>query len=310
LTYYLHFGSIVNQKLRIVSALLTQILSEPAHSVLRTREQLGYIVSCSSWLLPGASERGLRIVVQSEKKPGYLEERVEAFLGEMKTELEEMADEEFESHKTGLVKKWLEADKNLNEEASRLLNQITSGHLDFLRRKCSIFCITFRYLILLLGEKDAFFLKTITKDDVLSLFMTHVHPASKTRTKLSMHMVSQKIHTKKVSLAASQAFETLVHEAFPDVDEKSWKNSIESDALSLVEFGHYWLKVLNSDDGRKLLAQLPVLVDKYPVDGEGEDRRRSDVTYIEDPKAFKAGLTVSVDPGPFVQWNDLPASRL
>lgn len=89
--------------------------------------------------MPGASEKGLRIVVQSEKKPGYLEERVEAFLGEMKAELEEMTDEEFESHKTGLGKKWLEADKNLDEEASRLLKQIMSGHLDFLRRRCSTF---------------------------------------------------------------------------------------------------------------------------------------------------------------------------
>jgi insulysin len=98
--------------------------------------------------LPGDSERGLRIVVQSEKKPGYLEERVEAFLREMKTTLEEMTDEEFESHKIGLEKKWLEADQNLIEEASRLLNQITSGHLDFLRRRCSTVCPTFRHLIL------------------------------------------------------------------------------------------------------------------------------------------------------------------
>jgi insulysin len=148
LTYYLHFGSIVDQKLRVVSALLTQILTEPAFNILRTREQLGYIVNCTSWLLPGDSERGLRIVVQSEKKPGYLEERVEAFLREMKTTLEEMTDEEFESHKIGLEKKWLEADQNLIEEASRLLNQITSGHLDFLRRRCSTVCPTFRHLIL------------------------------------------------------------------------------------------------------------------------------------------------------------------
>jgi insulysin len=166
-------------------------------------------------------------------------------------------------------------------------------------------------LFSVLDEKDASLLKTITKDDVLSLFMTHVHPASKTRAKFSMHMVSQKIRTKKVSLAASQAFETLVREAFPDVDEKkAWKESVESDVLNLVEYGRYWFKILDSDEGRKFLAQLPALVDKYPVDGEGEDRRRSDVTYIEDPKAFKAGLTVSVDPGPFVQWNDLPVSRL
>ena len=131
--------------------------------------------------------------------------------------------------------------------------------------------------------------------------------------KIRYRNVRQKVEHlrfKKVSLAASQAFETLVHEAFPNVDEKAWKESVGSDTLNVVEFGHYWLKVLDSDDGRKLLAQLPILVDKYPVDGEGEDRRRSDVTYVEDPKALKAGLTVSVDPGPFVHWNDLPVSRL
>ena len=137
LTYYLRFGSIVDQKLHVVSALLAQILSRPAHHILRRREQLGYIVFCSLRFLPGASETCLRITVQSEKKPAYLEERVEAFLREMKTKLEEMTDEEFKSHMTSLEKKWLEADKNLFEEAFRLVNHITSGHLDFLRRRWS-----------------------------------------------------------------------------------------------------------------------------------------------------------------------------
>ena len=137
LAYYLHFGSIVDQKLRVVSTLLVQILKEPTFNVLRTREQLGYMVYCSSSLLPGESETCLRFLVQSEKKPDYLEERVEAFLREMKTKLEEMTDEEFRLQMTGLEKKWLEADKNLFEEASRLVDHITSGHLDFLRCKCS-----------------------------------------------------------------------------------------------------------------------------------------------------------------------------
>lgn len=133
LTYYLHFGPITDQKLRVTSALLTQILTEPAFNVLRTREQLGYIVSCSAWTLPGASEKGLRVVVQSEKKPEYLENRVEAFLDEMKTKLEEMSDEEFASHRSGLQKKWLEANKNLAEEVSKYLTHINSGQWDFLR---------------------------------------------------------------------------------------------------------------------------------------------------------------------------------
>lgn len=135
LTYFTHFGPIIDQKLRVGSALLTQILSEPAFNVLRTREQLGYIVSCSAWTLPGSSEKGLRIVVQSEKNPEYLETRVEAFLDEMKIKLEEMSDEDFITHRNGLEKKWLESNKNLAEEVSKYLVHINSGQWDFLRSK-------------------------------------------------------------------------------------------------------------------------------------------------------------------------------
>jgi insulysin len=115
--------------------LLSQILSEPAFNILRTQEQLGYIVFCSSWPYPGSVEKGLRIIIQSEKNPGYLETRVETFLDRMKTKLEEMDEDEFAQQKDGLKKKWLEADKNLAEESSRYMTQVESGHFDFLRRR-------------------------------------------------------------------------------------------------------------------------------------------------------------------------------
>lgn len=133
LTYYVHFGSIVDERLRVISSLMSQILSEPAFNVLRTQEQLGYIVSLSSWTLPGASEKGLRIVVQSERPPAYLEERVEAFLDSMKGTIEAMSDAEFAEHKNGLEKKWLEAEKSLVDETSRFTAHVNSGHWDFLR---------------------------------------------------------------------------------------------------------------------------------------------------------------------------------
>jgi insulysin len=141
LSYFTYYGPVTDQKSRVTSALLTQILSEPAFNVLRTREQLGYLVSCTNWTLSGLSERGLRIVVQSEKKPGYLEERVEAFLDEMRSKLEMMADAEFVSHRTALEKKWLEADKNLPEEVARYIVQVNSGHCDFLRSKKPIWIL-------------------------------------------------------------------------------------------------------------------------------------------------------------------------
>lgn len=133
LTYYLHYGPIVDQYLRVTAALLTQILTEPAFNVLRTKEQLGYIVSCSTWTLTGSSERGVRFVVQSEKPPGYLEQRVEAFLDFMREKLKEMTTEELEEHKASLRKKWLEVDKNVAEEFSSFREHVNSGHWDFLR---------------------------------------------------------------------------------------------------------------------------------------------------------------------------------
>lgn len=79
----------------------------------------------------------MRIIVQSEKMPSYLEERVEAFLDEMKGKLEGLPAEEFEEQKNSLQKKWLEADKNLNDEVSRFISHINTGHLDFLRSTSS-----------------------------------------------------------------------------------------------------------------------------------------------------------------------------
>ena len=135
LTYYVHFGSKVDRHLRVVSALLTQILSEPAFDTLRTKEQLGYIVAANSWNALGDNETGLRIVVQSERSPVYLEGRVDAFLDHMTSVIEFMTDEEFAEQKNGLERKWREVAKNLNEEVNRFWAQIDSGYLDFSRRK-------------------------------------------------------------------------------------------------------------------------------------------------------------------------------
>ena len=134
LTYYTHLGSRNDLRLRVVGSLLVQILSEPAFNVLRTQEQLGYIVSCSQWGLPGDVHFGIRILVQSERHPTYLEERVEAFLDFMKSKLENMPESEFSEQKTGLERKWKEAAKNLVEETNRYWAQIESGVFDFYRR--------------------------------------------------------------------------------------------------------------------------------------------------------------------------------
>ena len=115
--------------------LLVQILSEPAFNILRTQEQLGYIVYCSTWNLPGSGHAGLRIVVQSERGPAYLESRVEAFLETMKIHIEDMDASAFEEQKSGLEKKLTEKVKTTEEETSQFWAHIDNGYLDFMRRE-------------------------------------------------------------------------------------------------------------------------------------------------------------------------------
>ncbi|KAF5347143.1 hypothetical protein D9757_013657 [Collybiopsis confluens] len=292
LTYYVRIGSVADSRRRVVGALLSQILSEPAFNVLRTKEQLGYVVSSGSWSLPGSVEKGIRIVVQSEKTPGYLEERVEAFLDEMRGNIEGMTLEMFEEHKTGLDKKWREEDKNLGEELSRFLAHVNSGHLDFYR-----------------NTTDADTLKDVTKEEIYALFMSHVHPSSKTRSKISVQMRSQKVRPSRVSAAAAKVFEARVRDTGVDVASGAWKEALSDDTPGMEEFEKYWREVLGEGAAQGLLESIPKLVQEYPVPGEGQDRVRSDVTYIGDMKEFRAGLETAEDLGAMVEWGDLPVSK-
>lgn len=79
---------------------------------------------------------GWRLVVQSEKNPVYLENRVDAFMEEtLKKLLETMSESEFEQKRQGLIDKKLEKFKNLGEETSSFWSQINGNYNDFMRSK-------------------------------------------------------------------------------------------------------------------------------------------------------------------------------
>jgi insulysin len=143
LTYQVHIGNRHDAHLRTVTQLLAQLMSGPTFNILRTREQLGYIVTCGLMLTPGESEFGIRVLVQSERAPAYLEERINVFLDEMQDILEKMPQEEFDTYKAGLASKWTERPKNLNEEAGRFWRWIDNGFLDFNYSQLSwfVFCL-------------------------------------------------------------------------------------------------------------------------------------------------------------------------
>ncbi|KAI0780630.1 insulin-degrading enzyme [Trametes elegans] len=299
LTYYMHIGKNTEPSVRAPTALLTHILSEPAFNVLRTREQLGYIVSASQWHLTGSGQTGIRVVVQSERQPAFLEQRVEAFLREMDEKLQTMSAEEFQEHKAALQKRWREAPKNLGEEVTRYWSHIEHGYLDFHRR-----------------DNDADLLENVTKDDILALFRAHADPSSSVRAKLSVHAKSQKPLPAKISVAAMEAFANKVAERGYTVDEQAWKDALAGDGEAPLEkFGSYWRDNLLAQAAKVspqvaqgLTKEIPALLKQYPATDDGEAVNEG-ATFIEDPKAFRASLEASEKPRPLVEWGDLPTSK-
>lgn len=61
--------------------LLTQIISEPCFNILRTKEQLGYIVFSGIRRTNGV--QGLRVIIQSDKHPKHVEKRIDEFMNTM-----------------------------------------------------------------------------------------------------------------------------------------------------------------------------------------------------------------------------------
>jgi len=307
------FGPIDDQRLRVEAALLTQILKEPAFNVLRTQEQLGYIVFCTGFSFPGDAQHALRVIVQSERSAAYCENRVEAFFDLMKTNIEEMTTEAFEEQKAGLEKKWREKVKNLKEETNQFFNYIASGHLDFLRGASKDFphsCMNAE--ISAIGDQDADLLPSVSKEDVLKLFMSRVHQSSKARSKLSVHMLAQKEKPKPVSRAAVDAFEALVKESSLEADDQVVQQAKDKE-FTLPTFVKYWATALGKSEASiALLKQIPELLKLHPAEGDPSNDivDTSKMQFIEDPQAFRAGLSVALDPSPLALWSDLPHSRI
>ncbi|KIP12311.1 hypothetical protein PHLGIDRAFT_21111 [Phlebiopsis gigantea 11061_1 CR5-6] len=300
LSYYVHFGSLLDPRLRVTAALLTQILSEPAFNILRTREQLGYVVSCSQWGTAGQGEVGMRVIVQSERAPAYLEERVDVFFDEILETLEGMAEDELNEHKYGLEKKWSEDPKNLKEETNKYWYQIDSGFLDFYRRHTNV---------------DI--LKTLTKDDLVTLFKSHVHHSSPSRAKLAVHLKAQKTRPKRISEAAVAAFAESLEKKGTSVDQAKWKEELfSSGEPALTQATTYWQqllvgeKSLSEDEVKVVLHTLLKFSEESPAASDYEGKLKEGTSLVEDPKGYRSTLRLTELPHPVVDWNDLPNSKL
>ncbi|KAK3095847.1 hypothetical protein FSP39_019946 [Pinctada imbricata] len=165
--------------------LFVQVIGEPCFNILRTKEQLGYIVFSGIRRCSGV--QGLRIIIQSDRSPQYVENRVEAFLLEMGKQIGEMGDEEFDKHITALVTKRLEKPKKISGQNAKFWSEIVSNLYNFDR-----------------DDVEVEYLKTIKKSDLCNFFKGYISHDAPRRHKLSIHIASTSPDSKDESVQAEE----------------------------------------------------------------------------------------------------------
>ena len=107
--------------------LLSHMAYNSAYNQLRTKEQLGYIVSAYTRKTSGGAW-GLTVVVQSSNSPPEkLQERIEAWILTFRKEIEEMSPNHIAMEASGVVSQLLEGNTKLGQEIAASWNEILSS---------------------------------------------------------------------------------------------------------------------------------------------------------------------------------------
>lgn len=115
-------------------ALLDTYVKEPCFDVLRTKEQLGYIVSSYIRKLRGVLH--LNILIQSSvAAPYHLTERISSFIDNLRSEIREISDEKFNTTRESALKTLAKKDVSIFEEFRRFILEVDSAAYWFSRRE-------------------------------------------------------------------------------------------------------------------------------------------------------------------------------
>ncbi len=122
--------------LRTLTLVFIQMFGESFFDILRTKEQLGYIVFL------GKREKydtmGLRFVIQSTKgDPEFLYSRIRAYFDTLLDHLDQMSEDSFIDIKKALIGKLREKESRLSQETDLYWEQIVPQRYDFKQRETS-----------------------------------------------------------------------------------------------------------------------------------------------------------------------------
>lgn len=189
--------------------LFCQVINEPCFEILRTQQQLGYIVH--SGVRATCGVRGVRIVVQSERPAEYVRSRVLHFLDGMGDHIRGLTDEQFANHKEAYRNKLLEIvdPKTMKSERQIIWGEIISGLYMFDR-----------------ASQTMAMLDTVNHSDLLAFYETYFAPKAPKRREfwVQIHPAQNK------STAGDQDEDNAVSEAVVDGAEVASSAEIESKA--------------------------------------------------------------------------------
>ncbi|XP_077261770.1 insulin-degrading enzyme-like isoform X2 [Temnothorax americanus] len=152
-------------------SLLAQIIGGPCYDILRTTEQLGYIVL--SDVCTVNETQYLTIVAQGDRNPQNVEERIDSFMEDMFERITNMPEEQFNNYKEGLVLRLKAFNKgnSITSQCSLYWKEIETKEYNFDRVNIEVP-----------------YLRTITQQQLMQFFEENIR-SKLTRRKLSVHVI-------------------------------------------------------------------------------------------------------------------------
>jgi len=149
--------------------LFCHLVDEPCFDQLRTKEQLGYIVSAGARRSRGV--QGFRVIVQSSRELDHVNQRIELFIDSIKDYISTMSDDAFKKQREGYMVKKVEVPKKMHSQGNKFWNEITNHQFCFNRPQLEVEMI-----------------KTLERSDLLRFYDYYISPHSIHRRKLSLHV--------------------------------------------------------------------------------------------------------------------------
>ncbi|CAF3245595.1 unnamed protein product [Rotaria socialis] len=149
--------------------LFCHLVDEPCFDQLRTKEQLGYVVSAGARRSRGV--QGFRVIVQSARELDHVNQRIELFIESIRDYILTMSDEQFKKQREGYMVKKLEVPKKMRSQGNKFWTEITNHQFCFDRSQLEVEII-----------------QNLERNDLIRFYDHYISLNSIHRRKLALHV--------------------------------------------------------------------------------------------------------------------------